>query len=98
DRQASAKIIAKESTIVAGVEVARAVFLRVDPTLKVDLKVKNGDAVGKGDVLLTIEGAARSILKAERVALNFFARMCGIAALTREFVKRLEGTKAQLLD
>lgn len=98
DKQASARIIAKEPTVVAGVEVARAVFMRVDPTLVVELKVKNGQAVAKGEVLLTIKGAARSILKGERVALNFFARMCGIATLTSEFVKRLEGTKAQLLD
>lgn len=96
--QASARIIAKEATVAAGVEVARAVFLRVDPTLNVTLKVQNGDNAEKGDTLLEIRGNAKSILKAERVALNFFARMCGIAHLTREFVKRLEGTKTQLLD
>lgn len=96
--QATARIIAKEATVAAGVEVARAVFLRVDPTLQVDLKVQNGDNAQKGDTLLEIKGNAKSILKAERVALNFFARMCGIAHLTREFVKRLEGTKTQLLD
>lgn len=98
--QAQARIISKEPTpmVVAGVEVARAVFMRVDPTLIVDLKVKNGDVANKGDVLLTIKGSARSILKAERVSLNFFARMCGIATMTREFTKRLEGTKTQLLD
>ncbi len=95
---AHARIIAKENTVASGVEVARAVFLRVDPLLKVELKVANGDDVVKGTTLLEISGSAKSILKAERVALNFFARMCGISALTREFVKRLEGTKAQLLD
>ncbi len=95
---ATARIIAKEPTVVAGVEVARAVFLRVDPTLQVEMKVANGANVQKGDTLLEIRGNAKSILKAERVSLNFFARMCGIAFLTREFVKRLEGTKTQLLD
>jgi nicotinate-nucleotide pyrophosphorylase (carboxylating) len=95
---ASARIIAKESAVVAGVEVARAVFLTVDPALKVTLHAKNGDAVQKGDLLLEIKGSARAILKGERVALNFFQRMCGIATLTREFVAQLDGTKAQLLD
>ena len=96
--QAKAKIIAKEPTLVAGSEVARAVFHRVDPKLHVVVHAKNGAAVEKGATLLEISGDARSILKGERVALNFFARMCGIATLTREFVKLLEGTKAQLLD
>ncbi len=96
--QASAKIIAKESTLVAGVEVARATFLLVDPTLTVDLKVGNGAALNSGDVILEVSGNARSILKGERVALNFLGRMCGIATLTRTFVNELSGTKAQLLD
>ncbi len=96
--QASARLIAKEPTLVAGIEVARAVFLRVDPTLTVTTRADNGTFAQKGDVLLEISGDARSMLKAERVALNFFARMCGIATLTRKFVEQLEGTKAQLLD
>ena len=96
--RASAKIIAKEKTVAAGVEVARAVFQRVDPTLTVRTVAANGQVVAKGETLLEIEGAAKSILKSERVALNFLGRLCGIAALTREFVARLEGTKAQLLD
>jgi len=96
--QATARIIAKEATLAAGVEVARATFLLVDPTLKVDLKVDNGAALNKGDVILEVSGNARSILKGERVALNFLGRMCGIATLTRAFVQELSGTKAQLLD
>lgn len=96
--QASAKIIAKEKVLVCGVEVARAVFLRVDPTLVVTVRAGNGQEAAKGDTLLEIRGAARSILKAERVALNFLGRMCGIATMTRAFVDRLEGTKVQLLD
>ena len=96
---ATAEIISKEdSMVVAGVEVAEAVFRRVDPHLVVTPHQGNGANVRHGDVLLTIAGDARSILKAERVALNFFQRMCGIATLTRRFVKELEGTKAQLLD
>lgn len=95
---ARAKIITKEAIIACGVEVARAVFHRVDPNLKVQAIAANGQAVAKGETLLEIEGAAKSILKAERVALNFLGRMCGIATTTRAFVAKLEGTKAQLLD
>lgn len=98
EAQAKARLIAKEPTIVSGVEVARAVFLKVDPSLKLTLHCKNGDTLSKGDLMLAVEGNARSILKAERVALNFMARMCGISALTREYVKQLDGTKTQLLD
>lgn len=96
--QATARIIAKEPTVVAGVEVAAAVFNLVDPSLKVQLRAQNGDQLNRGDVIIEITGAARSLLKAERVALNFLGRMCGIATLTKEFVKQLAGTKAQLLD
>lgn len=96
--QASAKIIAKEATMVAGIEVARAVFHKVDPALSVSIDAQNGDEVAKGATLLSMSGDARSILKGERVALNFLARLCGIATLTSQFVKQLDGTKAQLLD
>ena len=95
---ATARLIAKEPTVASGVEVARAVFLKVDPKLKIDTKVVNGADLKSGDLILQVEGNARSILKAERVALNFMGRMCGISALTREYVRLIEGTKAQLLD
>ena len=98
DKQARARIIAKEPTLIAGSEVARAVFLAVDPTLRVEIVADNGASLQKGDLILEISGSARSILKGERVALNFLGRMCGIATLTREFVKQLAGTKVQLLD
>jgi nicotinate-nucleotide pyrophosphorylase (carboxylating) len=96
--QATARLIAKEATVASGVEVARAVFLKVDPTLRIDTKVANGADLKSGDLILQVEGNARSILKAERVALNFMGRMCGISTLTREYVRRIEGTKTQLLD
>ena len=98
EAQATARIIAKEKTVACGVEVARAVFFKVDPSLKVTLRVRNGDVLESGSTMLEIAGNAQSILKAERVALNFMGRMCGIATLTREFVQQLEGTKTQLLD
>jgi nicotinate-nucleotide pyrophosphorylase (carboxylating) len=98
EAQASARIVTKEKTVACGVEVARAVFLKVDPTLAVSLKVRNGDFLEPGATMIEIAGNAQSILKAERVALNFMGRMCGIATLTREFVQQLEGTSTQLLD
>lgn len=96
--QSQAQLIAKEELVVAGVDVCRAVFLRVDPTLQVTVHAGNGTVVKNRGLILEVSGEARSILKAERVALNFFGRMCGIATLTRQFVQQLEGTKAQLLD
>jgi nicotinate-nucleotide pyrophosphorylase (carboxylating) len=98
ETQASARIVAKEDTLVAGIEVAQAVFAKVDDSVEFTIKVENGQFASKGDVLCEISGSARSILKGERVALNFLARMCGIATLTRKIVNELEGTKAQLLD
>ncbi|NBQ53126.1 MAG: nicotinate-nucleotide diphosphorylase (carboxylating), partial [Proteobacteria bacterium] len=86
DKLSHATIIAKEPALIAGVDIAAAVFRRVDPSLTIQLVVKNGELVEKGDVLIEISGCARSILKAERVALNLFARMCGIATMTRAFV------------
>lgn len=98
DKQATATIIAKEDLVVCGIDVAQAVFRKVDPALKITMYKKNGDEVKNREKLLTIEGSARSILKAERVTLNFFARMCGIATMTRKYVRELDGTKVQLLD
>lgn len=97
-RVASARIICKEDCVVAGLDIAAAVFHKVDPSLSVQIKVENGSAVKNRTELLTIAGNAQSILKGERVALNLMGRMCGIASITREFVTALEGTKTQLLD
>jgi nicotinate-nucleotide pyrophosphorylase (carboxylating) len=83
---------------VSGVDVAREVFRRVDPQLDVKLLVKNGQKIEAKTVMIEISGNARSILKSERVALNFLGRMCGIATVTRAFVDQLSGTKCQLLD
>lgn len=98
DAQSTAKIIAKEAITVAGLEVAQCVFNEVDPGLKLEIPVKNGDSVSNGTVLMVISGRARSILKAERVALNFLGRMCGIATMTKAFTSKIAGTKTQLLD
>ena len=98
DKESKARIITREDIVVSGVDVAMDVFRRVDPSLKVEQLVKNGQRVEGKTVLLEITGNARSILKSERVALNFLGRMCGIATATRAFVDQLSGTKCQLLD
>jgi nicotinate-nucleotide pyrophosphorylase (carboxylating) len=94
----SARIIAKEACLVAGADVAEEVMHRVDPSLKVEIHVNNGEIAEDQQTLMGIQGEARSILKAERVALNFMGRMTGIATLTEKYCSKLEGTQAQLLD
>lgn len=98
DKQAHAKLIAKEETLIAGIDLARFVFLKVDPELKVVTHFENGDKAANKAVLLEVTGRARSILRAERVVLNFFAKMCGIANLSYKYTQELEGTQTQLLD
>lgn len=98
DKISSAKIIAKEECIACGMDVAKAVFKKVDSSLEVDIKVENGQKLADRETILEIRGNARSILKAERVALNLMGRMFGIATITREYTQLIEGTNTQLLD
>jgi nicotinate-nucleotide pyrophosphorylase (carboxylating) len=97
-KMARARIIAKEPLVLAGIHVAEAVFTKVDPALVVIAEKSDGSEVAPSEVVLFIEGNARSILKAERVALNFLGRLSGIAKLAKEYVKELEGSRTQLLD
>jgi nicotinate-nucleotide pyrophosphorylase (carboxylating) len=98
DKRSMARIMTREDIVVSGVDVACEVFRRVDLTLDVTVLVKNGQRVEAKTVMIEINGNARSILKSERVALNFLGRMCGIATATRQFVDQLAGTNCQLLD
>lgn len=98
DAQEKASIYAKQEGIISGLEMAKAVFLQVDPDLKVSLLKQDGNAISKGDKVLTIEGNARSILGGERLALNFMQRMSGVAGLTRKFVDAVAGTNVKILD
>lgn len=91
-------ILAKETGVLAGVEVAKEVFLQVNPEIKFSVKKKDGDSVIFGDVVIELEGSARDILTGERLALNFMQRMSGIATRTAEVVKTLEGTSTKVLD
>ena len=91
-------ILAKEAGVVAGIEVAREVFNRVDPDVVFEATVADGDAVEVGDVVIRIQGNARSILASERLALNFMQRMSGVATTTRKAMDVLAGTPTRVLD
>ena len=98
DARAHARLIAKQDGIVAGLDVAEAVFLELDRSVSFKALVPEGSRVSSGQVLAEIGGPARAILSAERTALNFLGRMSGIATLTRQFVDAVAGTPARILD
>jgi nicotinate-nucleotide pyrophosphorylase (carboxylating) len=93
-----AQLIVKEDGILAGVELAEIVFHRLDPTLSLEILIRDGEAVKKGQIVLHVTGSSRSILSAERLVLNFMQRMSGIATKTHELAKLIKHTHAQLLD
>jgi nicotinate-nucleotide pyrophosphorylase (carboxylating) len=95
---ASAQIIAREKAIIAGTETATEVFHRVDPATRARVIRADSSEVEPGDTIIEIGGLARSILKAERVALNFLQRLSGIATLTRKFVNAADNPRVQILD
>ncbi len=97
-RRAEAEIVAKAEGVVAGVDVAVATFLRVDPSLEVEVAAPDGTAVATGDAVLRVRGAARSILTGERVALNLLQRLSGVATVTRRYVEAVAGTGARVID
>ena len=98
DATATADLVAREAGVFSGGEVFTAAFALTDPTLAVDLHVGDGDEFTAGDVLASVSGSARSILTAERIALNFTQRMSGIATLTAAFVAAIDGTGARIAD
>ena len=89
---------AREPLIVAGIDVAARIFKRYDPTLEVTVRVKDGDKVDTGTVLLDVRGNARSVLSTERTVLNVVQRLSGIANLTAQYVAAVAGTSARLID
>lgn len=98
DAMGKSHLLIKEDGILAGVEVAKRVFARFDPTLHVDVLIKDGAEVRKGDIAMIVSGKIRSLLQTERLMLNIMQRMSGIATMTHSYVKRLEGTKTKVLD
>ncbi len=93
-----ASISAGERGISAGTEITQRVFLKVDPSLRFEVLIKDGATIAPGDVLATVSGRAISILKAERTALNFLQRLSGIATRTAEYAARAKGCKAEIAD
>lgn len=93
-----AKLLVKDTGIIAGVDFARQVFAHVDPGLQMDIRIPDGSKVNYGDVVFFVSGSSRSILMAERLVLNGMQRMSAIATKTRYFADLLEGTKTRILD
>ncbi|MGA7194521.1 MAG: carboxylating nicotinate-nucleotide diphosphorylase [Anaerolineales bacterium] len=98
DASMRGKIIAKQSGIIAGLDVAKMVYQMFDPEIEFDAKVSEGACVEDRQTLATLSGSARSLLTGERTALNFLGRISGIATLTRQFVDAVAGTQAVILD
>jgi nicotinate-nucleotide pyrophosphorylase (carboxylating) len=96
--KARARVIPREKAVIAGTSPAAEVFRRVDPQLEVRIALTDGTAVLGGETILEIGGSARSILAAERVALNFLQRLSGIATLTRAFVESIGKNPAKIMD
>ncbi len=93
-----AQLLCKAEGIIAGVELAEVIFKRVDKEIQFEGILKDGTRIKKGDVAFKVSGEVKSILRAERVVLNFMQRMSGIATLTSKFVEKVSGTKAKITD
>lgn len=98
DKMLTGSFIVKATGVVSGIDVAKEVFKQINPRIKMEILKANGTFVNRGDVIATIEGPMRDILRGERVALNFLQRMSGIAATTAKFVQELAGTNCKILD
>ncbi|MDD6592017.1 MAG: carboxylating nicotinate-nucleotide diphosphorylase [Prevotella sp.] len=91
-------LLIKEEGILAGVEVAKKVFNRFDPTMQVEVLIGDGAHVKVGDIAMVVTGKTRSLLQTERLMLNIMQRMSGIATMTNRYVERLKGTNTRILD
>ena len=98
DAMGKSRLLIKETGVLAGVEVAKEIFNRFDPTMKVEVLIEDGTEVKLGDVAMVVEGKIQSLLQTERLMLNVMQRMSGIATMTRRYVKQLEGTRTRVLD
>ena len=96
--QGESKLLVKEEGILAGIEIAKTVFNKLDPELNIEVLINDGSYVMPGDEAFIVKGKVQSILQAERLVLNIMQRMSGIATITNKYVKLLEGTKAKVLD
>jgi nicotinate-nucleotide pyrophosphorylase (carboxylating) len=98
DASASGQMLLKSNGVISGLDAIARVFRRVDPAIQWQPAVADGDQCSRGTVIGSVDGPARSVLTAERTALNFIQRLSGVATLTRSFVDAVAGTKAQIVD
>ena len=98
DAMGKSKLLIKEEGILAGIEIAKEVFHRFDPEMKVEVFINDGTPVKPGDVAMVVEGRIQSLLQTERLMLNIMQRMSGIATMTNKYVELLKGTKTRVLD
>ena len=98
DARGKQRLIIKEAGVLAGVDIARKVFEKFDPELKITVMIEDGARVKPGDVVFEVEGSVRSLLQTERTMLNIMQRMSGIATMTARYQDRLEGLKTKVLD
>jgi len=98
ERRSTAFIVAREAGVLSGGEVALEVFRKVDPAIEATLLVNDGDRISEGAYVMKVEGPSRSVLTAERTALNFMQRMSGVASATRRYVDEVRGSSAEILD
>lgn len=98
DAMGKSHLLIKEDGILAGVEIAKEVFARFDPTMVVEVLINDGAKVYRGDIAMVVTGKVRSLLQTERLMLNIMQRMSGIATMTHRYVERIEGTGAHVLD
>jgi nicotinate-nucleotide pyrophosphorylase (carboxylating) len=98
DAMGKSHLLIKEDGILAGVDMARKVFGRFDPTMQMEVFMEDGTRVKKGDIAFVVSGKVRSLLQTERLMLNIMQRMSGIATMTDKYVKLIEGTGAHVLD
>jgi nicotinate-nucleotide pyrophosphorylase (carboxylating) len=98
EKRACAFVAVRKQGVLSGVGTAARVFQKVDPDLTVEILIEDGNQVAAGALIIRIEGSARSILTAERTALNFLQRLSGVASLTALYVEQVKGTKARILD
>ena len=98
DERGRMRLLCKQEGIIAGIEIARLVLERLDPTVEFDQRIADGTRVRPGDVAFYVSGALRSLLQAERILLNIMQRMSGVATQTARYVKELEGLKTRVLD
>lgn len=92
------QLIIKEKGVLAGIDIARRIFQSFDPELKMTVYLQDGQEVSPGDIAFEVEGKVQSLLQTERLMLNIMQRMSGVATRTRDYVRRLEGTKTHVLD